>query len=506
MDFIKVVPLISFLYACIHIIAFGLLCKNKKSPKLPPGPPSYPLIGNILQLGPSKLHQSLTKLSKTYGPIMRVTIGTITTIVISSPKIAKEALHKNDQALSNRFIPESVQALSHDKSSLIFMPISPKWKTLRKICATKIFSSQQLDSTQSLRLEKLKELVVYLKENCEKGKAIDIGEVAFTISLNSISNTLFSIDMASFASSSSQNFRDVISSMLIEASNPNIADYYPILRRIDPQGSQRRMKNYYQKLLTLFESIIEDRSNQRKDCVMEGSDVLDLFLNMIRNENSELTKHDLLHLFLDLFIAGTDTTSVTIEWTMAELLQNPEKLKKTRKELQKVINKDEGVKDLDITNLPYLQAVVKETLRLHPSAPILVHKSVSEVELCGFKVPKDAQVLVNVWSMGRDSSIWNDPNLFVPERFLESGDVFREEDFGFIPFGAGRRMCPGVSFAHRVVHTMLATMLYHFDWKLVDEEKCEDIDMTENFGVTLHKIKPLIAIPIKEELENSYIV
>ncbi|XP_004506759.3 cytochrome P450 76T24-like [Cicer arietinum] len=181
---------------------------------------------------------------------------------------------------------------------------------------------------------------------------------------------------------------------------------------------------------------------------------------------------------------------------MAELLQNPEKLKKTRKELQKVINKDEGVKDLDITNLPYLQAVVKETLRLHPSAPILVHKSISEVELCGFKVPKDAQVLVNVWSMGRDPSIWNDPNLFVPERFLESGDVFREEDFGFIPFGAGRRMCPGVSFAHRVVHTMLATMLYHFDWKLVDEEKCEHIDMTEKFRVTLRKVKPLMAIPI----------
>jgi cytochrome P450 len=182
---------------------------------------------------------------------------------------------------------------------------------------------------------------------------------------------------------------------------------------------------------------------------------------------------------------------------MAELLQNPKKLKKARKELQQVINKDEDPKDLDINKLPYLQAVVKETLRLHPSAPILVHKSISDVDLCGFRVPKDTQVLVNVWSMGRDSSIWTDPNVFLPERFLECGEVFRGEDFGFIPFGAGRRMCPGVPFAHRVVHTMLATLLYHFDWKLPNGEKIEDMDMTEKFGITLHKVKPLMVIPVK---------
>jgi len=293
MNYIKFVPLIFLLYACIHILAFCISRKITKSPKRPPGPLSYPFIGNILQLGPSKLHQSLTKLSKTYGPIMTVKIGTITTVVISSPKIAKEALHENDQAVSNRFVPESVQALSHDKYSLLFMPISPKWKTLRKICATKIFSCQQLDYTQSLRLENLKELFVYLQENCEKGRAINIGEAAFITSLNSLSNTLFSIDLASFTSGSSHKFRDIISSMLIESSKPNIADYYPILRRIDPQGARRRMKNYYQKLLTQFESIIEDRSNQKKDFVMEGSDVLDSFLDY-----PELTSHEVLHLFL----------------------------------------------------------------------------------------------------------------------------------------------------------------------------------------------------------------
>lgn len=199
----------------------------------------------------------------------------------------------------------------------------------------------------------------------------------------------------------------------------------------------------------------------------------------------------------DLFVAGIDTTSATVEWAMAELLHNPDKLMKIRKELQQVLSKDGELKDLDITKLPYLQAIVKETHRMHPTVPIIVRKTVTEVDICGFKVPKDTQVLVNVWSMGRNSSIWKDPDLFLPERFLEYEEDFRGEDFGFIPFGAGRKMCPGVPLAQRVAHTMLASLLYHFDWKLPNGQKFEDMDMTEKFRITLHKIKPLMAIPSK---------
>ncbi|KAG2380865.1 Cytochrome P450 [Vigna angularis] len=183
---------------------------------------------------------------------------------------------------------------------------------------------------------------------------------------------------------------------------------------------------------------------------------------------------------------------------MAELLHNPEKLSKTKRELEKVFS-ESGFEpeDSTISKLTYLQAVVKETLRLHPTAPILIHKSVAEVDICGFQVPKDAQVLVNVWSTGRDSSIWTDPNSFVPERFLGNED-FKGEDHGFIPFGSGRRMCPGVALANRIVHTMLASLLYHFDWKLEDGEKPQDMDMTEKFSITLHKVKPLKTIPIRK--------
>jgi len=182
---------------------------------------------------------------------------------------------------------------------------------------------------------------------------------------------------------------------------------------------------------------------------------------------------------------------------MAGLLHDPEKMAKAREELEQVLGKDGLVQESDISKLNYLRAVVKETLRLHPPAPFLVpHKAENDVEMCGFTVPRNAQILVNVWAMGRDSSIWSDPNLFLPERFLEKDIDFKGRDFELIPFGAGRRICPGLPLANRMVHLMLGSLIHCFNWKLADGMKPEDIDMSETFGISLHKAKPLRAIPM----------
>ena len=202
-------------------------------------------------------------------------------------------------------------------------------------------------------------------------------------------------------------------------------------------------------------------------------------------------------LLQDLFIAGIDTTSSTVEWAMALLLHNPEKMVKAQDELEEVLGNNGKIQESDISKFHYLQAIVKETFQLHPPAPFLVpRKVVTDVEICGFIVPKNAQILINVWAMGRDLSIWPNPNLFMPERFLEHGIEFKGQDFELIPFGAGRRICPGLPLANRMVHLMLASLVHNFNWKLPDEMKPEDMDMEEMFGLTLHKAKPLQAIPI----------
>ncbi|CAI0476643.1 unnamed protein product [Linum tenue] len=186
---------------------------------------------------------------------------------------------------------------------------------------------------------------------------------------------------------------------------------------------QRRSRDHFGKVLDLFGSVIDERLRKLKSgSYVSGNDVLDSLL-AIGDENPEASMDPLRikHLFSDLFMAGTDTTSTTLEWAMAELLRNPTTLAKAREELDCTIEKGNHLQESDIHRLPYLQSIIKETLRLHPSAPFLLpHKAGADVEINGFTIPKGAQILVNAWAIGRDSATWDDPKSFIPERFMGS--------------------------------------------------------------------------------------
>ena len=292
-------PLVLITIVCVTIHVLISTFKPKKPSKYPPGPRSLPIIGNILELG-NLPHQTLAKLSKIYGPIMSLKLGSTTTICISSPHVAKEVLQKNDQIFANRTIPDSVRLFDHHKLSVVWLPPSALWRTLRRVCATKVFSSQQLDSTQVCRQRKVQELMDYVKERCEKGEAFDIGEASFTTVLNSISNTFFSMDFAHYASDKSQEFKDIIWGMMEEAGRPNIVDFLPIFRMLDPQGARRRMNGYFEKLFAFFDGLIEERlrlrvlENEAKPC----KDVLDSVLELMFEDNSQVTRTLVLQLFL----------------------------------------------------------------------------------------------------------------------------------------------------------------------------------------------------------------
>ncbi|KAM5570110.1 hypothetical protein ABKV19_017229 [Rosa sericea] len=200
-----------------------------------------------------------------------------------------------------------------------------------------------------------------------------------------------------------------------------------------------------------------------------------------------------------LFTAGTDTTSVTLEWAMAELLHNPESLSKAQDELDSVFGKGKLIEESDITQLPYLQAIIKETFRLHPTVPLLLpRKAESDVEIEGYIVPKNAQVLVNAWAIGRDPGIWDNPNSFMPERFLglENQIDVMGRNFDLIPFGGGRRICPGLPLAMKMLHLMLGSLINCFNWKLEDGVVSETMNMEDKFGLTLQMAQSLRAVPI----------
>lgn len=202
----------------------------------------------------------------------------------------------------------------------------------------------------------------------------------------------------------------------------------------------------------------------------------------------------------ELFYAGSDTSTVTVEWAMTELLRNPQVMQKVKQELEEVIGKGETVRESDMERLPYFQAVIKETLRLHPAGPLLLpFKATNDVELCGFKIPSNSNVLINMWAIARDPSYWEDPLSFLPERFLGSKINYRGQDFEFIPFGAGRRICPGLPLAVKMIQLELASIIHSFNWKLPEGTTPLTIDMEEVCGATLKKAIPLLAIPSLKE-------
>ncbi|KAL1543457.1 unspecific monooxygenase [Salvia divinorum] len=274
--------------------------------------------------------------------------------------------------------------------------------------------------------------------------------------------------------------------------------------RFDSESSQEMKEGIlkaaefnFGKLFAKLDEKIDEKLRSRG----EKRDLVEALLDIHQRDEAQLSRDDIRHLLLDLFIAGIDTTSGTVEWAMTELIRNPEKMTKLKNEIRSFMseNGQQQVQESDIPLLPYLQAVVKEAFRLHPAAPFLLpHKASFDVEINGYIVPENAQILINVWAIGRDSRIWKNPDEFMPERFLnENGCInFKGRDFELIPFGAGRRICPGLPLANRMVHQMLVTFVGNYEWKL-ENMKPEEMDMNENFGVTLQKAVPLKAIPTK---------
>ncbi|XP_057978359.1 geraniol 8-hydroxylase-like [Malania oleifera] len=500
MDFFTYVLFIFFTCALVLQPLLSLSRRSKSiNGKLPPGPAPLPVVGNLLKLG-NKPHRSLADLARLHGPIMTLRLGRLTTIVISSAAMAEEVLHKQDLTFSSRTIPDAIHAIHHHQFSMIWLPVSPRWRNLRKICNTQIFTPYRLDATQSLRRHKVTELLDEVGERCRAGEGVEIALVAFKTALNFLSNTVFSVDLAGSNNSDTiQEFKEEMCMLADDIGKPNLVDYFPVLRKIDPQGIRRRMTANFQKVTGLFDSMIEQRVQLRKMYGgVRSNDMLDVLLNISEEGGSEgIDRTDILHLLMDLFSAGTDTSSGTMEWAMAELLHNPHMLSKVQTELRETIRKGNSMEEADIACLPYLQAVVKEIFRLHPPLPLLLpYKAQTDTNVCGFHVPEGAQVLVNVWTIGRDPKTWAEPNSFVPERFLGSDIDVKGRNFELIPFGAGRRICPGLPLATRMIHLMLGSLLHAFDWKLEEGIGPKDMIMEDKVGLTLRMAQPLRAIPI----------
>ena len=296
MDFLTFLLLLFSVCTCIGLLKLGLVGRKPGTASLPPGPRPLPIIGNILNLG-DKVHLSLANLSKTYGPVMSLKLGSVTAIVISSSETAKEVLHINDQAFSGRTVPAAIRIRNYHQSSMVWLSASAHWRKLRKICSMQMLSMQQVDSSRGIRQKIVQKLLNYVEECGRKGCAVDIGEAAFTVGLNLLSNIIFSCDLAHYDSHFSQEFKNTVWGVLGGLGRLNFADYFPAFRLIDLQGRRREMKIHFDKLLDTFDGIIDQRL--KSEAISSASkDVLDALLSLPKENDHEWSLSAIKHLLM----------------------------------------------------------------------------------------------------------------------------------------------------------------------------------------------------------------
>nr|AKH41021.1 cytochrome P450 CYP76AA21 [Thuja plicata] len=483
--------------------------KNTKRLLLPPGPPAWPIVGNLFLLG-KKPNESLFALSGQYGPLMTLFLGMKTTVVASSAAMAKEVLKTHDNILAGRVPIHAATVLSYDKSSIIWDQNGSQWRKLRRICTTELFSPKKLQALQHVRTESVFQMIrLIFQEYFLNGNRVNFADIIFNTALNLISNMMFSTKVFDPNNPDCMEFTNALTSWVKLAERPNLADFFPWLGFLDLQGVDRKIGAHLKRAHYFLDLWISYRLARRsREAEEEGEtekDFLDLMLDM-RAHDLSLT--DIRAVLFELLMAGSDTTSGTLEWAMAELIHNPDKMKKAQVELEEVVGHSRRVEECDIDNLPYLHAVVKEVLRMYPAGPLLIpHRATSSCEIEGFVIPKDTQLWVNAWAVGRDPAVWNAPSKFMPQRFLEGEKAkldFKGQDFDLIPFGAGRRICLGLPLADKMLHFILASLIHSFDWSLPDGMIAEELDMDYLFGVVLKKRQNLQAISTPRLPHNIY--
>ncbi|RID65359.1 hypothetical protein BRARA_D00559 [Brassica rapa] len=480
------------IFASITLLIYVacLFHTKRRRVNLPPGPNPWPVIGNMFQLAGLPPHHSLTNLSRRHGPIMTLRLGSMLTVVISSSEVAREILKKHDAALAGRKIYEAMKGGKSSDGSLITAQYGPYWRMLRRLCTTQFFVTRRLDAMSDVRSRCVDQMLRFVEEGGQNG------------------NLMFSRDLLDPDSKRGSEFLYHTGKVMEFAGKPNVADFFPLLRFIDPQGIRRKTQFHVERAFEIAGEFIKERAEvrERERSDEKTKDYLDVLLGFrggdgVDEEPARFSARDINVTVFEMFTAGTDTTTSTLEWALAELLHNPRTLTKLQNLLRTYFKSpNQKLQEEDLPNLPYLSAVIMETLRLHPPLPFLVpHKAMSTCHIFDkYTIPKETQVLVNVWAIGRDPATWVDPNMFKPERFITDPNPrdFKGQDYEFLPFGSGRRMCPALPLASRVLPLAIGSMVKSFDWALADGLKGEEMDMGEKIGITLKKAVPLEAIPI----------
>ncbi|XP_049352804.1 6,7,8-trihydroxycoumarin synthase-like [Solanum verrucosum] len=492
-----------FLALVIFIILSFLLAKAKRNGNniLPPGPLGLPFIGNLHQFDGLTPHLYFWKLSKKYGKIFSLKFGSTPVVVISSAKLAKEVMKTQDLAFCSRPSTLCQQKYSYNAQDIAASPYNDNWKELRKICVGHLFSPKRVQSFIPIREDEVSRMIKEISQQAVTSRITNLSSILISLTTTIICRVAFGIryDEETHERRNCNELLKVTEEMLVSFF---VSDFFPLLGWIDNLSKKINiLEKNFKDLDEFYEGLIEQHLSPNRPKSMEEGDIIDLLLQLKKEKSTpiDLTLDNIKAIIMNMLVGGTNTSAATIIWAMTALIANPNAMKKVQAEIRESVGKKSIVNEDDVQTLPYFKAVIKETLRLYPPAPLLVPRETMKNSILeGYEIKPKTIIYVNAWAIARDPEIWENPEEFIPERFLNS-DIdyidFKGQNFELIPFGAGRRGCPAMALGVANVELVLSNLLYAFDWELPCGMKREDIDTNVLPGLTMHKKKPLCLVP-----------
>ncbi|XP_025819893.1 cytochrome P450 71A1-like [Panicum hallii] len=494
------------LAAAAVLIVFLCAVKNRRSGKLPPSPPSLPLIGHLHLIG-RLAHRSLHELHLRYGGgacgLLFLQLGRRRTLVVCTAAAAADLFRNHDLAFASR--PRSVAAdrMMYGCRNVSFAPYGEDWRRGKKVAVVHLLSPRRVASFAPVRAAEAAALVARARRAAEAGEAVELRELLY-----GYTNAVVTRAATGAAGATAERLKQLMgnTAALVTGFQPeDVLPDAPARFVTWATGLDKKLDDMAEAWDKFLSEIVAAHEEKRGGCAgeEEDEDFLDVLLRLRREgaDGLELTDDRIKATIKDMIAAATGTSSETLEWAMAELVANPRVMAKLQDEITRVAGAaaDElAIAEADLDKMEYLKAVFKEVLRLHPPAPLLVpHESTAPAVVRGYEIPARTALFVNAWAIGRDPAAWDAPEEFRPERFVGGGPAadFRGTDYELIPFGAGRRMCPGINFALPVLELALASILCHFDWELPAGMRPADLDMGEAPGLTTPPRVPLVLVP-----------
>ncbi|KAG2327224.1 hypothetical protein Bca4012_036203 [Brassica carinata] len=483
--------LISFALVVVLTVTAAYFFRSKQN--VPPSPIGFPVIGH-LHLLKDPVHRCLHDLSRKLGPVFSLRLGSCRAVIVTSACAAEEFLsHDNDVVFANRPFSTLGKYVAYNNTIVSVSPYGKHWRNLRRICTVEIFSAARLRESLEIRRDEVRSLLRTIHAATSGGGnnsvRVELRPLLSGFTLNVLMRMVAGKRYYGEDNAEAKEVRELISETFELAGFTYAGDFLPILKLFDFNGYVKKVKNLGSKLDKFFQGLVDEHRRNRGKTEFKNTMITHL-LTLQESQPEYYTDETIKGLVLVIIVAGTDTTAVTLEWTMANLLNHPDVLAKAKTELDNVVSsKGRLMEESDTSTCTYLNNVISETLRLYPAGPMLVpHASSVDCKVAGYDIPRGTWLFINAWAIQRDPKVWDEPEVFKPERF--DSEESKTHQGKFMPFGMGRRACPGMGLAQNVLVLALGSLIQCFDW---EREEDRAVDMSEATGLTMPKAVPLVA-------------